>query len=198
MFNPDRRDLETEWELFASSLQEGYDFDRASIEFVAGEALPRDSREKIVEVACDHGWQSSRMRVEQGRTYRVTATGLELDQNPEGVSLQAESLTIVRGSHRMEQVNFCWQSNEFVGILGPSGAGKSTLLNCIATYLPIYRGRILIDGRLNIQQNAAQVRPLLGYVPQRDQLPVHLTVRETLACAARVETCTGSSRCSII
>ena len=35
---------------------------------------------------------------------------------------------------------------EFVALLGPSGCGKSTLLYLIGGFLPVERGRILVDG----------------------------------------------------
>ena len=39
------------------------------------------------------------------------------------------------------------QYREFVAILGPSGCGKSTLLYMLGGFIPVERGRILVDGR---------------------------------------------------
>jgi NitT/TauT family transport system ATP-binding protein len=39
------------------------------------------------------------------------------------------------------------QHREFVAILGPSGCGKSTLLYMLGGFIPVERGRILVDGR---------------------------------------------------
>ena len=39
------------------------------------------------------------------------------------------------------------QYREFVAILGPSGCGKSTLLYMLGGFIPVERGRILVNGR---------------------------------------------------
>jgi NitT/TauT family transport system ATP-binding protein len=39
------------------------------------------------------------------------------------------------------------KSGEFVALLGPSGCGKSTLLYLIGGFIPVSRGRILVNGK---------------------------------------------------
>jgi NitT/TauT family transport system ATP-binding protein len=46
----------------------------------------------------------------------------------------------------LDDVSLDVRPREFVALLGPSGCGKSTLLYLIGGFLPVERGRILIDG----------------------------------------------------
>lgn len=62
-----------EWQVFVANLEHGYDFDRMAIEFSPGTPLGGASPQ--VEVAADRGWQSSRLRLEAGRKYRLAAKG---------------------------------------------------------------------------------------------------------------------------
>lgn len=77
------RDLATEWRLFITNLQYGYDVPRAAISFEAGMPLASDESRRVTIVA-DRGWQSTRCLLEQRKSYRITATGqFTLAQNPQ-------------------------------------------------------------------------------------------------------------------
>ncbi len=63
-----------EWELFISQIEYGYQIDRSAIDFRGGLPLaPGDS--VTLDIAADRGWQPSLVRVEAGRSYRITANG---------------------------------------------------------------------------------------------------------------------------
>ena len=47
----------------------------------------------------------------------------------------------------LEEVSLDVGNREFVALLGPSGCGKSTLLYLLGGFLPIEKGRILVDGK---------------------------------------------------
>ena len=55
--------------------------------------------------------------------------------------------------------------NEMFGLLGPNGAGKSSLMRTIATLQDPDTGSIELDG-IDVLQDKAAVRQLLGYLPQ--------------------------------
>jgi ABC-2 type transport system ATP-binding protein len=65
------------------------------------------------------------------------------------------------------------------GLVGSDGAGKSTLLRMAATMIPPVAGNILI-GALNVVGDKQQVKPLIGYMPQRFGLYQDLTVDENM------------------
>ena len=54
---------------------------------------------------------------------------------------------------------------EFVGLLGPSGSGKTTLLRAVLGAVPLYDGRITVEGR-----SVADRKPRIGYVPQLETI----------------------------
>ena len=65
------------------------------------------------------------------------------------------------------------------GLVGSDGAGKSTLLRMIATMIKPASGDIRIDG-LDVVSAKRQVKPLIGYMPQRFGLYQDLTVEENI------------------
>ena len=74
-FAANQRELATEWRLFLSHLQYGYDVARAAIDFKPGEILKDQQASQTVTIEANLGWQSSRVLLEEGLTYEVTATG---------------------------------------------------------------------------------------------------------------------------
>jgi NitT/TauT family transport system ATP-binding protein len=46
----------------------------------------------------------------------------------------------------LDDISLEVRPREFIALLGPSGCGKSTLLYLIGGFLPVERGRILVDG----------------------------------------------------
>jgi hypothetical protein len=64
-------DVETEWTLFAASIEHGYDFERAVINFPAAPSKSSSS----ATIASNRGWQVTEIQVEAGRGYSVTASG---------------------------------------------------------------------------------------------------------------------------
>ncbi len=65
------------------------------------------------------------------------------------------------------------------GFVGSDGAGKTTLLRMIATMINPTSGTIRIGG-MDVLKKRAQVKELLGYMPQRFGLYQDLTVAENL------------------
>ncbi len=82
-FNPDSRDLATEWTLFVQNLQYGYDTKRAAITFQPGMELNDQRPRREFEIQADRGWQSSGVLMREGERYDITATGrFELADQP--------------------------------------------------------------------------------------------------------------------
>ena len=60
--------------------------------------------------------------------------------------------------------------NEFVAVVGGNGSGKSTILKLIAGMYRAQSGTLAIDGTDVRQFNAADLRRLIAYVPQKPSL----------------------------
>jgi hypothetical protein len=74
MFNQqDWAALHEQWQLFYMNVDYGYDVARADFPIAIGEPLPPGG--KMVIVAADKYWQPSGIRVEEGKQYRLAATG---------------------------------------------------------------------------------------------------------------------------
>jgi ABC-2 type transport system ATP-binding protein len=65
------------------------------------------------------------------------------------------------------------------GLLGPNGAGKTTLMRVLATLHRPTAGKVCVFGH-DVTENAAQVRRVLGYLPQDFQTYPQLRVWEAL------------------
>lgn len=65
--------VQHDWQLFVLELDYGYDVPRMAIDARPVRDVPADGA--LVRVAADRGWQSSGLRLEAGRTYRITASG---------------------------------------------------------------------------------------------------------------------------
>jgi hypothetical protein len=62
-----------EWQLFVANVDYGYDLTREAVVYQPGAPLPATGQS--VTIAADRGWQSSGVLVEEGKTYRISATG---------------------------------------------------------------------------------------------------------------------------
>jgi NitT/TauT family transport system ATP-binding protein len=65
----------------------------------------------------------------------------------------------------LDNLTFCVNEGDFVGLVGPSGCGKTTILNLLAGIISPSSGDILLNGeQLNLSLNK------VALMPQRDQL----------------------------
>ncbi len=79
----------------------------------------------------------------------------------------------------LKNINLKAKSGECTGIIGANGCGKSTLLRIIAGVERAEAGEILIDGKL-VKRSSAQLRELVGYIPQESVLMPELSVADNL------------------
>ena len=92
----------------------------------------------------------------------------------------SKSFSNARGTFTaLDGVSFDIQAGEFFGLLGPNGAGKTTLISILAGLMQASSGRIQAHG-LDVQTQAAQVRKILGVVPQELVFDPFFSVREAL------------------
>jgi ABC-2 type transport system ATP-binding protein len=77
------------------------------------------------------------------------------------------------------------EAGEIFGLLGPNGAGKTTVIKMLTTLLPPTSGAASIAG-FDVVYNAANVRRVIGYVPQLLSADGALTGYENLEVFAEL------------
>lgn len=107
-----------------------------------------------------------------------------------GISVDTSSVVIERGKPgkrfvTCNNVSLNIQPGELVAIIGGSGAGKSTLLNSMCGYLKPAKGEVFING-IDLYENYASLRKLIGYVPQSDIVYDNLTLYDMLKYTAQM------------
>jgi ABC-2 type transport system ATP-binding protein len=85
----------------------------------------------------------------------------------------------------VDAVHLSMAEGEIFGLLGPNGAGKSTTLKMLTTLLPPTSGTALVAG-FDIVHQAANVRRVIGYVPQLLSADGALTGYENLLMFAKL------------
>lgn len=69
--------------------------------------------------------------------------------------------------------------HEIFGLVGPNGAGKSTLISMLITLIKPDSGDILVEGN-SVLTHTANIRKMIGYVPQDIALYPTLTAYDNL------------------
>ena len=94
---------------------------------------------------------------------------------PSGFGLALGRRTVVR------KVSLRVAPGEVVALAGKNGSGKSTTLRLLAGLLPADSGEALLGG---VPAVRCEARRRLGYLPEEDEFPVGLNVRDILRYAA--------------
>ena len=71
------------------------------------------------------------------------------------------------------------QAGEFFGLLGPNAAGKTTMISLMCGLLKITSGSVHIHGK-DVWNDNAEIREMIGLIPQEIALYPTLTVKENL------------------
>lgn len=80
----------------------------------------------------------------------------------------------------LENVSFCVQAGEVLGIVGPNGSGKTSLLKVLARLVNPLQGRIDLFGQELASMAQQEVACAVGVVPQDTQQLFPFTVAETV------------------
>lgn len=76
----------------------------------------------------------------------------------------------------LDHVNLTIPEGRIIGLLGPNGSGKTTLLKILAGFYAAYTGEVKIDGH----RPGAWTKAHVAYLPDKDGLPVFMTVKEII------------------
>jgi ABC-2 type transport system ATP-binding protein len=93
----------------------------------------------------------------------------------------------------VDDISFSLEQGTILGFIGPNGAGKSTTMRILATLDVPTTGEVLLDGK-SVVDSPDQVRPLLGYMPDRYGTYDDMTVFEFLDFFARAYGLKGLER----
>lgn len=85
----------------------------------------------------------------------------------------------------VQGISLSVQEGEIFGFLGPNGAGKTTTLSVLATLLSPDEGQVTIAGH-DLTQDARQIKPLIGFIPQELALYPTLSAHDNLAFFGRI------------
>lgn len=93
----------------------------------------------------------------------------------------------------VNNINLKIKQGDIVGLLGPNGAGKTTTLRMLTGVLPPSKGQVEINGK-TMKENEAELKSLIGYLPENNPLYDELTVEEHLNFWADLKGLTGKKR----
>ncbi len=95
-------------------------------------------------------------------------------------AIKIENLTKKYGTQAaVTDFNLTAEKGELIAVVGPDGAGKTSLFRCICGLLSFDSGSITILGH-DAAKEFANIKPLLGYMPQNFSLYPDLSVEENL------------------
>ncbi len=84
----------------------------------------------------------------------------------------------------MNRVSFSVREGEVFGFLGPNGAGKTTTMRMIQCVSPKTSGRLEVFG-MDVNTHPAEIKYLIGVVPQETNLDPDFSVQENLMVYSR-------------
>ncbi|MBI3408288.1 MAG: ABC transporter ATP-binding protein [Planctomycetes bacterium] len=104
-----------------------------------------------------------------------------MPQSPAQPVIQLEKLVVRYGSFvAVDGLDLELMPGELFGLLGPNGAGKSSTLRVLIGQRPPSSGKVTVFGK-DIVTHWAQIKPLFGYVPDRENHFEEFTGRGNLA-----------------
>ena len=93
----------------------------------------------------------------------------------------------------LDNINTGIHGGKITGLVGPDGAGKTTLIRLMTGLLLPTHGNISVLGH-DTQNDAEQIYPLIGYMPQKFGLYEDLTVLENLEFYASLQGIEGKEK----
>jgi iron complex transport system ATP-binding protein len=98
-------------------------------------------------------------------------------------ALELESVEVRyrRGPAVVRGVSLVVEAGEALALVGPNGSGKTTLLRAVSGAVPLARGRIRVEGRLQRELGRVELARRLAVVPQKAEFAFDYTAEEVVA-----------------
>jgi iron complex transport system ATP-binding protein len=97
------------------------------------------------------------------------------------VKMEIKDVTLSYNHHPVVQdLSFCLQPGEMVGLIGPNGCGKTSIIKALSRVLSLRSGNITLDGQELGLISRGRLARTLGVVPQNPALPETFTVMEVV------------------
>ena len=110
----------------------------------------------------------------------------ELPAQPHSPAVAFDHVTFTyrgAGAPSLTDISFAAQSGETIGVIGGTGSGKTTLIDLVARFYDAETGSVHLFGQDIRQYGFAQLRRLIGIVPQQAMLFTG-TIRDNMRWAA--------------
>lgn len=101
------------------------------------------------------------------------------DKNAPAAEFRNVSFSYAGGENSLDNISFSLNRGETLGVIGGTGSGKTTLVNLLCRFYDCGGGEILINGANIRDYPTAELRRLVGIVPQRAEL-LSGTLRENM------------------
>lgn len=152
--------LTLEWQVFVMSLEYGHDIAREAIEFRSTKPLAATGGD--CEIRADRGWQSSGLRLEAGRTYRLTADGqFQVADRPRPWLSEANGVTLEYHAGQPLGLLLAAVHDESRPPQGLSTLCRPTAIGLDSTLTPAESGTLFLrinDSPASLGDNAGSVR----------------------------------------
>ncbi len=119
--------------------------------------------------------------------YSDVLARFKADENYTRLSYEVRNISyqFKTGNLGLRDISFAEEQGKLIGIMGASGAGKTTLLNVLSGIEKPTGGEVLING-INLHSQSADLKGIIGFIPQDDLLIEELTVFENLYYNAKL------------
>ncbi|RZF90140.1 ABC transporter ATP-binding protein [Pseudoalteromonas sp. CO302Y] len=106
-----------------------------------------------------------------------------MHQNNLNTNLEVKDLTLCyqHGHVVIDNLSAAFEENKINVIIGPNGCGKSTLLKALANVVKPSQGEVFLNAKSVREYNRKAFANTLGFLPQKNNVPAGLTVRELVA-----------------
>lgn len=92
------------------------------------------------------------------------------DENAPAIEFENVDFSYIGGETAVEGISFTLGRGETLGIIGGTGSGKSTLASLICRFYDVGKGAVKINGANVRDYPTAELRKIVGIVPQKAEL----------------------------